>query len=277
MFNDSEQMQLPQELVEDVVDCLSDDRPALEACSLVAKTWLPRSRHHLFNRVSLNSKNAKKWCYAIRPGPDGPSNLVRKLILQQTQGYRWLETKSLDDISNHFSSFRRVEDLSITWLDLGHFELGSLARHFGHHGSSLRSLRLSYLCADFSALISFLQLFPNLQDILIHTPDLCDDGPPLRISRMDPPFHGFLTLLSFDSTSSPFLSHLAGLDLRFSFISAYDCNFSSGLPLTRLLESSSSSLRSLELEYATFRGYSVSIHRATPINLTSQPKVQTCL
>ena len=33
-------MRLPQELVEDVVDCLSDDRKMLESCSLVATTWL---------------------------------------------------------------------------------------------------------------------------------------------------------------------------------------------------------------------------------------------
>jgi len=262
-------MQLPQELVEDVVDCLSNDRPVLESCSLVATTWLPRSRHHLFNRVSLNGDTAKKWCSAIPPGPDGPSNLVRALTLQQAQGYRWLETKSLDDISDHFSSFRRVEDLSITWLDLGDFEPGSLARHFLHYGSSLRSLRLSYLCADFSALTTFLQLFPNLQDILIHTPDLREDGPPLRVSRINPPSCGFLNLLSFDSASSPFLSHLASLDLRFSSISAYDCNFSSGSPLSRLLETSSSSLRSLELEYTTFCRYSIPIHRVTPINLAS--------
>ena len=252
----SRQMQLPQELVEDIVDRLSDDRPTLEICSLVATTWLPRSKAHIFNRVFLNSDNAKKWCSAVRPGPDGPSHLVRTLSLQQAQGYRWLGTKILDEISDHFSSFRRVENLSITWLDLGDFEPGSLTRHFVHFGSSLRSLRLSYICADSSALIAFIRLFPNLEDLLIHTPDLCDDSPPSHVSRPSPPFHGSLNLLSFDSSSSPFVSHLAGLDLRFSSISAFNCDFSSGLPLNDLLGASSSSLHSLELEYITFCAYS---------------------
>ena len=106
-----------------------------------------------------------------------------------------------DSVSDH-SSFRRVEGLSITWLDLGDFKPGSFARHV-HYGSSPHSLRLSYLCADFSALITFLQLFLNL--------------------------------LSFDSASSPFLSHLADFDLRFSSVSSWDCNFSSGFPLARNL------------------------------------------
>ena len=223
----------------------------LETCSLVATTWLARSRHHLFNGISLNSKRAGQWCSAICPGPDGVSHLVRTLTLQQAQGHRWLGTKFLDTIPDHFSSFRRVENLSITWLDLSDFKPGSLAHHFTHY-VSLRSLRLSYLSADYSALMIFLQLFPNLEDLLIHTPDLCDDDPPLQRSRTAPLVHGFLNLLSFDSTSSPFISHLAGLDLQFLSISAFNCDFSTGFPLNNLLEASSSSLHSLELEYITF-------------------------
>ncbi|KAF9647765.1 hypothetical protein BDM02DRAFT_2506101 [Thelephora ganbajun] len=245
-------MRLPQELIEDIIDCLSDDRQMLETCSLVAATWLARSRHHLFNRISLNGKRIRQWCTAIRPGPDGVSYLVRALTLQQAQGHRWLGTKFLDTIPDHFSSFRHVENLSITWLDLSDFKPGSLAHHFAYHGPSLRSLRLSYLSADYSELMTLLQLFPNLEDLLIHTPDLCDDNFPLRVSRTVPLFHGFLNLLSFDSTSSPFISHLASLDLQFSSISAFHCDFSSGFPLTTLLEASSSSLRLLELEYITF-------------------------
>ncbi|KAF9645419.1 hypothetical protein BDM02DRAFT_3120256 [Thelephora ganbajun] len=52
-------MRLPQELVEDIIDCLSYDRKMLETCSLVAATWLVRSRNHLFNRISLNEKRIR--------------------------------------------------------------------------------------------------------------------------------------------------------------------------------------------------------------------------
>ena len=247
-------MRLPQELVEDIIDCLSDDRKMLESCSLVATTWLARSRHYLFHSITLNDERARKWCSTIHPDTDRVSHLVRTLTLKQTQGHRWLGTMFLDTISDHFSSFRHIENLSITWLDLSDFEPGSLVRHFAHHGSSLRSLHLSYLSADYSALMTFLQLFPYLEDLLIHTPDLCDDNPPPCISRTAPLIHGFLNLLSFDSTSSLFVSHLAGLDLRFSSISAFNCDFSSSFPLNNLLEASSSTLRSLELEYITFCG-----------------------
>ena len=133
-------------------------------------------------------------------------------------------------------------------------------------GSSLPSLRLSYLSADYSALRIFLQQFPNLDYLLIHTPDLREDNSPLHISRPVPAFHGILTLLSFDMASSPFISHLACLSLRFSSISAFDCDFSYGTPLTSLL-AVSSSLRNPELEYVTCsRRSSVSIPLVILIN-----------
>ena len=273
-----QQMQIPQELIDRIIDCLSKDHPTLEACSLVATTWVERSRHHLFNSISLTSEeNAKRWCSAIGPGPNGPSALVRELSLRQHLGHRWLSTKFLDTIPDLLPSFQRAENLSIAWLYLSDFEPGSPGRHFAHHHwPSLRSLHLSYLSADFSALITYLQLFPNLEDLLIHTPDLCDDNPPPRISRTAPLHHGTLTLLSFDSISSPFVSHIAGLDLQFSSISAYHCDFLSGFPLDNLLEASSSSLRKLELEYITFCVYLYSIHCVTPIDPTSQLSAPTC-
>jgi len=247
-------MRLPQELIDGIIDRLSDDRQMLKTCSLVATTWLPRSRLHLFNKISLNNERAGRWCSAIRPGPDGVARLVRTFTLQQAPTHLWLGTKYLDAISDHFSSFRHVENLSVTWLDLSDFKPGSLARHFAHFGSSLRSLHLSYVSANYSTLITFLQLFPCLGELFIHSPDLCDDNPPPRVSRTAPLFRGFLNIEFFNSTSSSFVSHLACLDLRFSSISAFNCHFSSGFPLTNLLEASSLSLRSLELGTITFCG-----------------------
>jgi len=52
-----------------------------------------------------------------QPGSGRPSHLVRTLMLQQTQAHRSSGTESLDDISDHFPSFRRVENPSATCLD----------------------------------------------------------------------------------------------------------------------------------------------------------------
>jgi len=210
-LNGVKQMRLPQELVEHIIDCLSDDPQTLGTYSLVATTWLTsRSRHHLFNSISLNDEKARRWCPEIRPGTEGTSHIVRTPALQQApQEHRWLGTVFLDTIPDHSSSFRHVEKFSVSWLDLGDFKPRLLARHFIHYGPSLRSLRLSFLSADHSAsLITFLQLFLYLEDLLIHTPSSCDDNPPSRVSRTALHIHEFLNLLSFDSASSQFVSQL---------------------------------------------------------------------
>ena len=72
------------------------------------------------------------------------------------------------------ASFRCVEHLAITCLDLGDSEPGSFTRHFGHCKSSLH---LPYLSGDYSASVAFLQLFSHLEDLLIHTSELYGDDP----------------------------------------------------------------------------------------------------
>ncbi|EJF64777.1 hypothetical protein DICSQDRAFT_52376, partial [Dichomitus squalens LYAD-421 SS1] len=42
---------LPGELVDRIIDHLYNDASSLKATSLVCKTWLPRSRFHLFQGV----------------------------------------------------------------------------------------------------------------------------------------------------------------------------------------------------------------------------------
>ncbi|KAK7453447.1 hypothetical protein VKT23_011718 [Stygiomarasmius scandens] len=45
---------LPQETFELIIDELSNSAETLASCSLVRRSWLPRSRHHLFRHIALN-------------------------------------------------------------------------------------------------------------------------------------------------------------------------------------------------------------------------------
>ncbi|KAJ6588072.1 hypothetical protein B0H19DRAFT_900559, partial [Mycena capillaripes] len=45
--------ELPQELVDMVVDNLHDDIPSLESCSLAARTFLASTRTHIFNKIEI--------------------------------------------------------------------------------------------------------------------------------------------------------------------------------------------------------------------------------
>jgi hypothetical protein len=61
--------QLPQELVEAILDHLADDLRSLKACSLVSRIWLSRSRFHLFETCRLMSNTISDFCKVPRsPG-----------------------------------------------------------------------------------------------------------------------------------------------------------------------------------------------------------------
>ncbi|KAK7459557.1 hypothetical protein VKT23_009539 [Stygiomarasmius scandens] len=44
---------IPQEIIENIIDSCSNNRPALLCCALVSKQWLPRSRQHLFYKIRI--------------------------------------------------------------------------------------------------------------------------------------------------------------------------------------------------------------------------------
>ncbi|KAF7352675.1 hypothetical protein MVEN_01233300 [Mycena venus] len=48
---------LPQELVDAILDYLASDFRSLKTCSLVCRSWLPRSRFHLFQTCTLLPQN----------------------------------------------------------------------------------------------------------------------------------------------------------------------------------------------------------------------------
>ncbi|KAJ6551406.1 hypothetical protein B0H19DRAFT_1378147 [Mycena capillaripes] len=50
-------IQLPQELFEEILDHLAGDPVSLKACSLVCRSWVPRSRSHLFETCTLAPDN----------------------------------------------------------------------------------------------------------------------------------------------------------------------------------------------------------------------------
>lgn len=48
---------IPPEIVDHIIDYIHDDHRALDACALTSKTFLPRSRYHLFGAVSLDKRS----------------------------------------------------------------------------------------------------------------------------------------------------------------------------------------------------------------------------
>ena len=51
----------PLEILDHIVDLLHDDTEALKQCCLVSKSWMPRTRRHLFVDVVFRGHSLKLW------------------------------------------------------------------------------------------------------------------------------------------------------------------------------------------------------------------------
>ena len=60
---------VPQELVERMIDLLRSDIGALQACCLVNKTWVSRSRYHLFYQVEILDDTQLHYWISTFPYP----------------------------------------------------------------------------------------------------------------------------------------------------------------------------------------------------------------
>ncbi|KAJ6605332.1 hypothetical protein DFH09DRAFT_1017893 [Mycena vulgaris] len=59
----------PQELVDTIVDDASEDLYAMKTCGLICKSWLPRSRFHLFSRVVIDADNLPELINILDTSP----------------------------------------------------------------------------------------------------------------------------------------------------------------------------------------------------------------
>lgn len=106
------------------------------------------------------NRMVKKWCSAIGAGLDGAPRLVCTLKLHQARGRRWLKTKFLDVISDHFS-FQCVESACpeslLAQLDL---PVRLASRRFGPAIPPYLNLQLRFL-ARLAAERSALKILPR--------------------------------------------------------------------------------------------------------------------
>lgn len=76
---------LPQELIDQIIDHLHDDPPALSSCALVCNAWLPPSRHHFFAKITLKAM-----------APNGPTSCPQ----ERCKRLYWLLIRSPKIIPN---------------------------------------------------------------------------------------------------------------------------------------------------------------------------------
>src|SRR5258708_5038416 len=76
---------LPAETLDHIVDFLHDTKHALRNCCLVSKSWIPRTRKHLFANVRIGSvKNLQSWKETFPDPSTSPGGYAESLFVSCT-------------------------------------------------------------------------------------------------------------------------------------------------------------------------------------------------
>jgi len=205
-------MPLPPEIVDHIID-LTNNHRTLQACSLVAKSWVCRSRVHLFRDVVLFSH--RRWQRVMPVGENSPATYTRTLTMGQSgtpQG-KWINIDNLYPFLSHLRDFKNVENLILDGWEPHGFSEGGLKKYFGHFGEHLRSLELGGQRMSPESFIILLGLLPNLEDLSVK--ERIEGSETTRIPSVLPKLSGRLTIRVHTTSLFPTLCKFA---LRFRVI-----------------------------------------------------------
>jgi len=187
------------ELLDNVTDHLHDTKDALRNCCLVSKSWIPRTRKHLFAEVRFEAmKDLESW-KEIFPDPStSPGHYTKSLLVH------CLRTVDAADgeAGGWIRGFPRVEHFKLGCYDGLRFRTSLLS--FRTFSPVLKSLHVEFVALPSLQVFDLILSFPLLKDLAVINSyeipaDYDDDGsggPPPIIQHSNPiKFTGTLTLL----------------------------------------------------------------------------------
>jgi hypothetical protein len=184
---------LPAEILDLIVDNLRDNPATLEACCLVSKSWIPRTRRHLFSFIELaDSKTVKSWIRVFPDPSNSPAHHTRKLRI------RGLETITAADALIHVHSFHCLTELKLQMYGPESRRI-TLARLHGL-SPTLKSLLLSYSYIPPWEVLDLICSFPLLEDLTLRSGEAESSTKGWNVPPISPRFTGSLRLVHNNST-----------------------------------------------------------------------------
>ena len=247
----------PQEIIDDIIDHFQDDPRNLRTCSLVARSWVPRSRRSLFRDVSFPGKNRfERWCKAIPPGPDKIASYTRVLRLSDPWS-KLMDPDFLQSHLPHFTSFRSLQGLVFFLVDLSSFDHISITSCFRNF-ETVQSLVFRNVASPITNILLLTYLFPNLQRLDIEdlkppkdmiVMDVPTEAEPFMVRTLEtaPTLRGSFRMAKIPVGASQLLSWFLKFPLDFEEIRIVECDWTSTDPLSRLIDACGPKLRLLEI------------------------------
>jgi hypothetical protein len=228
---------LPPEILDSIIDHLRDEPITLKACCVVSKSWIHRTRTHLFARVEFYDlkSHVELWKKTFPDPSNSPAHHTRHLFVYGLSHVTAVDAES----GGWIRTF-----CNLVHLHLEGFRLGKRVSLAPFQGLSptLRSLHLIYTSLDVSDLICS---FPLLEDLTLTHPSQGSDtrNPP----PTSPKLTGTLNLNIFEQ--SPVVRRLLDLPGGLHFIKiTVGCINADAKPTTDLVSRCSDTLESLSID-----------------------------
>lgn len=203
---------LPPELLDHVIDLLHDTKHTLKECSLVSRSWIPRTRKHLFASIKIKTEaELNSWREMF---PDPSTSLARHaetLIV----GCSHIVAAADAEVDGWIRGFSHVERMELTGK--GVYLDGSAISLLPFHGfsSAMKSLRVELDIIPSLEVFNLILSLPRLEDLAVlgfHSID--DEGIPATVRPSSSPIVTATFLGGMKHIIRRFLSLPGGVDFR---------------------------------------------------------------
>jgi len=175
---------LPQELVDEIIDYLLDDPDALTACSLTCKRLFGATRHFIHQRLACSDSRPDHTRLKGSPlgrrkrGPGAFEQLIdadRAGVLHFTQHLSFkaedgsLNPRNLEKYLPHLRSITKLQTLTLNTFHANPF-IPVFDEHFGMFTNTLRHLDIRNAYGTERQLLYIVCQFPLLEDLTIVSP-----------------------------------------------------------------------------------------------------------
>ena len=152
---------LPPEILDLIVDHLRDERITLEACCLVSKSWISRTRKHLFAHVRFYTQNShvELWKETFPDPSNSPAYYTHSLSIRGP-----LTVTAADaDEGGWIRTFHSLVSLDLDTIGCDDSQVSLVLLH--GLSPTLKSLILTYTSIPSSEVFGFVCSFPLLEDL----------------------------------------------------------------------------------------------------------------
>ena len=181
---------LPPEILDLIVDNLCDDSTTLKSCCFVSKSWVPRTRRHLFTRIELTTTpSLERWMKAFPDPSNSPAHYARTLEIRGLEVF----DRAGADARAWFHSFNKITRLFVNTVEWDTAR-GTTLIPLHELSPSLKSLQISRRSIPSPKVLDLICSFPLLEDLQLHSLGTEKDTDHWVVPSASPKFAGYLHL-----------------------------------------------------------------------------------